>query len=87
MIRKFKEFCKNNNLNFWDICYSISNYPYPKFIDGLSYNPDRVTLPRIFLGPFNYLRRQRMRFFFPKKDQLPPRPNNYEDWERDANTF
>ncbi len=82
-----KEFCKNNNLNFWDICYSICDYPYPKFIDGLHYNSDRVVLPGILLGPFNWLRRQRMHLFFPKKDNLPAKPSNHKNWEQDANTF
>lgn len=82
-----KEFCKNNNLNFWDICYSISDHPYPKSINGLHYNPDRVTLPRILLNPFNWLRRLRMRLFFSKKDDLPSKPKNFKDWENDANSF
>jgi len=82
-----KIFCKTNNLNFWDVSYSICDYPYPKFIEGLHYNPDRVKSPRLFLGIINWFRKQRMRIFYPKKDTIPETPSNYKEWENKANSY
>jgi hypothetical protein len=61
-----KEYCKNNNKNFWDITYPICDYPAPKWIKGLQYGKDRTVLPNFLLGPMNWYRRQRMQIFLRK---------------------
>ena len=61
-----KEFCNDNNMKFWDITYSICDYPAPKWIKGLQYGKDRTTLPGFLLGPMNWYRRQRMRILWRK---------------------
>jgi len=50
-------YCKESGTEFGNICYIISNYAYPKFIDGVRYNPDRTVLPRYIDGVVNALRR------------------------------
>jgi len=59
-----KQFCKDNNMKFWDITYSICDYPAPKWIKGLQYAKDRTTLPGFLLGPMNWYRRQKMLLFW-----------------------
>jgi hypothetical protein len=61
-----KEYCKNNNKKFWEITYSICDYPAPRWIKGLQYGKDRTTLPNLLLGSMNWYRRQRMRVFLRK---------------------
>lgn len=40
-------FCIENNMRFWDICHSVRDYSYPRGIEGVHYNPDKVSkLPR-----------------------------------------
>lgn len=58
------QYCKDNGLKFWNVCYSICDYPAPKWIEGLDYNPDRTLLPSFLLGPMNWFRRVRMRLFY-----------------------
>ena len=50
-------YCLENNTNFNDIVFTISNYAYPQFISGLKYNSDRVNMPRYVDGFVNFLRR------------------------------
>lgn len=57
-----KRFCGSNSLNFWDVCYSICDYPYPKFIEGLHYNPDKAKLPRYIDSVINTFRKIRVSF-------------------------
>ena len=51
------EYCKKNSLKFWDIVYSICDYAYPKFVEGLNYNSDKAILPRYVDGTINLWRR------------------------------
>ena len=50
-------YCEENSLKFFDIVYSICDYPYPKFIEGLKYNPDKAKLPRFIDGTINTWRK------------------------------
>jgi len=36
-------FCNQNNLRFFDIFYRISDYAYPRFVDGVQYNPQQYS--------------------------------------------
>ena len=56
------EFFKENNYDFFDQCYIISDYAYPKFIKGLKYNSDRTVLPRYVDGAVNAFRRFKTKF-------------------------
>jgi len=56
------EFFKENNYDFFDQCYIISDYAYPKFIKGLKYNSDRTVLPRYIDGAVNAFRRFKTKF-------------------------
>ncbi len=56
-------FFKKNNYNFFEQCYIIADYAYPKFIEGLSYNKDRTILPRYVDGAVNAFRRFKTRFY------------------------
>ena len=53
-------FCEKNSLKFFEIMFSICDYPYPKFIDGLKYNPDKASLPRFLDGTINAWRKFRV---------------------------
>ncbi len=55
------DFFNKNKMDFWQECYSICDYPYPKFINGLQYNPDRAKLPRYIDSTLNALRRLKVR--------------------------
>lgn len=50
-------FCSENNMRYWDICYSICDYAYPKYIDGLQYNAVQARLPRYIDAIVNAFRR------------------------------
>ena len=54
-------YCDEKGIKFSDLCYFISDYAYPKFIDGVQYNPDRTKLPRYIDGIVNALRKFRHR--------------------------
>ena len=56
------EFFEKNNYNFFEQCYIIADYAYPKFIEGLKYNDDRSILPRYIDGTVNALRRFKTNF-------------------------
>lgn len=45
--------------DFFDIFYSVCNYAYPRFIDGLHYNPDKISkMPPKMEGMVNKLRQK-----------------------------
>lgn len=50
-------YCLQHNLKFQEVCYFICDYAYPQFIKGLSYNPDKIRLPRYIDGIVNYIRK------------------------------
>lgn len=56
------EFFEKNNYDFFEQCYIIADYAYPKFIEGLEYNNDRTVLPRYIDGAVNALRRFKTKF-------------------------
>ncbi len=37
-------YCQQNNLRFFDIFYRISDYAYPRFINGVYYNPEQFSI-------------------------------------------
>jgi hypothetical protein len=55
-------FCNQNSIKYDDLTYSICDYAYPKFIEGLRYNPIQARLPRFVDGVINAVRRLRIRF-------------------------
>ena len=56
-------FFEENNYDFFEQCYIIADYAYPKFIEGLEYNNDRTILPRYIDGAVNALRRFKTKFY------------------------
>jgi len=56
------EYCKDNLIEFDCIVYSICDYAYPKFIEGLKYNPVQARLPRYIDEIINAVRRIRIKF-------------------------
>jgi len=56
------KFFEENNYDFFEQCYIIADYAYPKFIEGLEYNKDRTILPRYIDGAVNAFRRFRTKF-------------------------
>ena len=52
-------FCSDNNFDFNEIVFVISDYAYPQFISGLAYNPDRIKMPRYIDGFVNFLRKMK----------------------------
>lgn len=50
-------FCNANGLKYWDVCYSFCDYAYPKYIEGLRYNPVQARLPRYIDAAINAFRR------------------------------
>ena len=56
------KFFEENNYDFFEQCYIIADYAYPKFIDGLEYNSDRTILPRYIDGAVNAFRRFKTKF-------------------------
>ena len=46
-----KEYSKNNNKSFWEITYSIGDYPAPKWIKGLQYGKIELHFQICFLDP------------------------------------
>lgn len=50
-------YCKENNLEFFDVFYRICDYAYPHFVEGLYYNPDQIgKIPPPFEGIINWIR-------------------------------
>lgn len=56
------QYSKNNSTDFESIVYSICDYAYPQFIEGLKYNPVQARLPRYVDGVINAVRRIRIKF-------------------------
>ena len=50
-------FCSQQNSNFNDVVFVISDYAYPQYISGLKYNPDRVNMPKYIDGFVNFMRK------------------------------
>lgn len=50
-------YCIEHGKKFEDICYYISDYAYPQFINGFSYNSDKIRLPRYIDGFVNLIRK------------------------------
>ena len=57
------QYCKNNSIDYNKIVYSISDYAYPKFIEGLKYNPVQARLPRYVDRIINVIRRIKIKFY------------------------
>jgi len=57
------QYCKSNSIDYNKIVYSICDYAYPKFIEGLKYNPVQARLPRYFDGIINAVRRIKIKFY------------------------
>ena len=57
------KFFNDNNYDFFEQCYIIADYAYPKFIEGLEYNKDRTILPRYVDGIVNAFRRFKTKFY------------------------
>jgi len=55
-------YCVENNIDFKNLTYIISDYAYPQFISGLKYNPDRVRMPKYVDGFVNMLRRAKTKY-------------------------
>ena len=52
-------YCQQNNLRFFDVFYRICDYSYPRFIDGLHYNPEQLSkIPPVLEGFINWIRYQ-----------------------------
>ena len=50
-------YCKENNMRFFDVFYRICDYGYPRFIEGLYYNPEQISkIPPLFEGVINWIR-------------------------------
>lgn len=56
------KFFEENNYDFFEQCYIIADYAYPKFIEGLEYNSDRTILPRYIDGVVSAFRKFKARF-------------------------
>jgi hypothetical protein len=50
-------FCSQQNSNFNDVVFVISDYAYPQYISGLKYNQDRVNMPKYIDGFVNFMRK------------------------------
>ena len=54
---EISRFCKQNKLKFFDVFYRICDYGYPRFIDGVHYNPEQISrIPSPFEGILNWIR-------------------------------
>jgi len=54
---EISRYCKENKVKFFDVFYIICNYGYPRFIDGLHYNPEQISkIPPPFEGMINWIR-------------------------------
>ena len=56
-----KRFCDEEENEFENIVFIISNYAYPQFISGLKFNSDRINMPRYVDGFVNMFRRMKTR--------------------------
>ncbi len=55
-------YCLENNTDFKNTVYIISDYAYTQFISGLKYNSDRINMPRYVDGFVNMVRRIKTNF-------------------------
>jgi len=54
---EISRFCKENKVRFFDAFYRICDYAYPRFIDGVYYNPEQLSrIPPPFEGMINWIR-------------------------------
>ena len=54
---EISRYCRENNVRFFDVFYRICDYGYPRFIDGLHYNPEQISkIPPPFEGIINWIR-------------------------------
>jgi len=58
------QYCKNDSVDFDSVVYPICNYAYPKFIEGLKYNPVQAKLPRYVDAVINTIRRIKIKIFY-----------------------
>ena len=50
-------YCQEKNLRFFDIFYRICDYGYPRFVDGVHYNPEQISkIPAPFEKIINWFR-------------------------------
>lgn len=50
-------YCEENNLEFFDIFYRICDYAYPRFVEGLYYNPEQISkMSPLFERVMNFVR-------------------------------
>ena len=57
-----KRFCAEEENEFENIVFIISNYAYPQFISGLKFNSDRINMPKHVDGFVNMFRRMKTRY-------------------------
>tara|TARA_B110000196_G_C21071592_1_gene627762 strand:- start:86 stop:901 length:816 start_codon:yes stop_codon:yes gene_type:complete len=54
---EIQRYCKENKIRFFDSFYRICDYGYPRFIDGLHYNPEQISkIPPPLEGIINWIR-------------------------------
>jgi hypothetical protein len=54
---EIQRYCKENNIRFFDEFYRICDYGYPRFVNGLHYNPEQISkIPPPFEGMINWVR-------------------------------
>ncbi len=50
-------YCKENKVKFFDVFHRICDYGYPRFVDGVHYNPEQISkIPPPFEGIVNWVR-------------------------------
>ena len=50
-------YCKQKNINLFDGFYRICDYAYPRFIEGVQYNPEQLSkMPQFFERFINWIR-------------------------------
>ena len=61
---EIKRYCKEKNLDFFNSCNIISDYAYPKNIEGLQYNPEQISvIPHFLENPITTIRKRSGRRF------------------------
>ena len=61
---EIKRYCKEKNLDFFNSCNIISDYAYPKNIEGLQYNPEQISvIPHFLENPITKIRKRSGRRF------------------------
>jgi hypothetical protein len=50
-------YCKENNIKFLDYFYRICDFAYPRFLEGIEYNPEQLSkIPEVFEKFINWIR-------------------------------